>query len=195
MLPRFLLCSGNYRENMLKLILGGHGGSIMEFKKIFKIMNESFQNNEMRTYESQRKLLKNENYRMYTEYDDNDGVIGFLAYWSLKSCIFFEHLAISKNQRGKGIGTKIILKHIKNAEKPVFLEVHPPVTALAKRRINLYKRLGFNLNHFYYEQPALRENESSQQLMIMSYPKSISETDFNKYKNEIYNNVYNVKPC
>lgn len=164
----------------------------MDFDKVFEIMDEAFPNNEMRTYEDQKKLLDNDKYNIYAHYDENNEIIGFLAYWNLNNCVFLEHLAVSKNLRGKGTGAKIILDHIKNSTLPVFLEAEPPITDIAKRRINFYKRLGFHLNEFYYEQPSLRKNENAQRLMIMSYPDAISEEDFIKYKNEIYRDVYGL---
>ena len=113
-----------------------------------------------------------------------------MAYWKLDNCTFFEHLAVSKNFRGNGIGKQIILKNTENVKKPIFFEVELPNTEIAKRRIDFYKRLGFKLNNFYYEQPALRKNEKPQQMLIMSYPKQINEHDFAGYKKEIYDNVY-----
>lgn len=168
----------------------------MNFDEIFKIMDESFPNNEMRTYEGQKNLLNNDKYHVSVENNNNGALVGFLAYWILKSCVFFEHLAVSKNFRGKGIGTKIIknnLKNLKDIKKFIFLEVEPPDSEISKKRINFYKRLGFNLNKFYYEQPPLRKTEKSQHLLIMSYPTLIDEKTFIDYKREIYDNIYGAK--
>ncbi len=168
----------------------------MNFDEIFKIMDESFPNNEMRTYEGQKNLLNNDKYHVSVENNNNGALVGFLAYWILKNCVFFEHLAVSKNFRGKGIGTKIIknnLKNLKDIKKFIFLEVEPPDSEISKKRINFYKRLGFNLNKFYYEQPPLRKTEKAQHLLIMSYPTLIDEKTFVDYKREIYDNIYGVK--
>lgn len=166
------------------------GGYVMNFDEIFKIMDESFPNNEIRTYEAQKKLLDNDKYNIYVKKNESDSIIGFLAYWNLKNCTFFEHLAVSKKFRGNGVGKEIILENAKNVKKPIFFEVELPNTDIAQRRINFYKRLGFNLNEFYYEQPALRKNEKPQQMLIMSYPEPIDEQNFVDYKKEIYDNVY-----
>ncbi len=162
----------------------------MNFDEIFEIMDEAFPNSEMRTYEEQKKLLDNDKYNIYVKKNESGLVVGFLAYWTLESCTFFEHLAVSKKFRGNGIGKQIILENAENFKKPIFFEIEPPNTEIAKRRIDFYKRLGFKLNNFYYEQPALRKNEKPQQLLIMSYPEPISEQNFVEYKKEIYSNVY-----
>ena len=164
----------------------------MNFDEIFKIMDEAFPDSEMRTYEGQKRLLQNEKYHIYEELDDNGVLVGFLAYWTLNGCVFFEHLAVSSARRGRGIGKNILLKNIKDIKLPIFLEVEPPETELAKRRIAFYERLGFCLSDFYYEQPPLRKNQTAQQLLIMSYPAPISAEEFAKYKKEIYTNVYNT---
>ncbi len=164
----------------------------MSFDEIFKIMDEAFPDSEMRSYDNQKKLLQNNRYHMYREYDETGAIIGFLAYWALNSCTFFEHLAVHSQVRGKGIGKSIISKKLNDVKLPVFLEVELPETDTAKRRIAFYERLGFKLNNFFYEQPALREHETSQQLLIMSYPDAVSDEEFAKYKKEIYNNVYSI---
>ena len=164
----------------------------MNFDAIFKIMDEAFPDSEMRTYEGQKMLLKNEKYSIHEEFDENGAIVGFLAYWMLDSCVFFEHLAVSSKLRGQGIGKNILLKNIKGAKLPIFLEVEPPETDLAKRRIAFYEKLGFHLSDFYYEQPPLRENQLAQRLLIMSYPEPIAAEKFAKYKKEIYTNVYNT---
>ena len=162
----------------------------MNFDEIFQIMAEAFPSSEIRTYEGQKKLLENDRYHMDIKYAEDGTIIGFLAYWDLPSCTFFEHLAVAKNFRGQGIGKQIILEKAKNVKMPVFFEVELPNSEIAQRRINFYKRIGFILNDFHYEQPALRPNESPQPLLIMSYPDPIDEQNFIKYKREIYNNVY-----
>lgn len=164
--------------------------NVMKFEEIFSIMDEAFPNSEMRTYEEQKKLLNNKKYNIFTKENDQGEVIGFLAYWELNSCTFFEHLAVSKKYRGKGIGTQIILENLKNKKTPVLLEVELPKTEVASKRISFYKKLGFKQNTFYYEQPSLRKNEDSQQLLIMSYPGLLDEKSFFKYKKEIYKDVY-----
>ncbi len=163
----------------------------MDFDKIFEIMDETFPDSEMRSYDGQKKLLDNSKYNIYVKRNDEGSIVGFLAYWDLDSCLFFEHLVVSPHYRGRGLGSQIILDNIKNVSKPIFLEVELPTDEASQRRINFYKRFGFILNDFYYEQPDLRLNCEKMQLMIMSYPNSIDEAAFAPYKKEIYKNVYN----
>lgn len=162
----------------------------MNFDEIFQIMAEAFPSSEIRTYEGQKKLLENDRYHMDIKYAEDGTIIGFLAYWDLPSCTFFEHLAVAKNFRGRGLYRQLLFENIEKFKKPFIFEVEIPETKKAQQRINFYKRMGLFLNDFHYEQPALRPNESPQPLLIMSYPDPIDEQNFIKYKSEIYNNVY-----
>lgn len=162
----------------------------MNFDEIFQIMAEAFPSSEIRTYEGQKKLLENDRYHMDIKYAEDGTIIGFLAYWDLPSCTFFEHLAVAKNFRGRGLYRQLLFENIEKFKKPFIFEVEIPETKKAQQRINFYKRMGLFLNDFHYEQPALRPNESPQPLLIMSYPDTIDEQNFIKYKREIYNNVY-----
>ena len=162
----------------------------MDFDEIFKIMTEAFPSSEIRTYECQKKLLENDRYHMDVKYAEDGTIIGFLAYWDLPSCTFFEHLAVAKKFRGRGLYRQLIFENIEKFKKPFIFEVEIPKTKKAQQRINFYKRMGLFLNDFHYEQPAMRQGEMPLQLMIMSYPKPIDAQKFIEYKREIYNNVY-----
>lgn len=163
-----------------------------KFDSIYRIMEDSFPSSEMRTYDGQKSLLNNDFYHINVQTDDKDAVMGFLAYWDLSNCVFIEHLAVDENSRGKGIGGKLVDQIFKESKKAIFFEVEPPVDEISRRRVKFYEKKGAHLNGFYYEQPALRENEKAQHLMIMSYPNPIDGDSFNKYKEEIYKHVYNV---
>lgn len=165
---------------------------LKDFDAIYNIMDASFPDSEMRTYDGQKELLKNKRYYIKTNKSEEGKIQGFLAYWKLSNCTFLEHLAVSESARGKGIGGKLIEDAFKENEGNVFFEVEPATDDFSKKRIKFYQKRGAHLNEFYYEQPSLRPTEDAQRLFIMSYPNPISEEDFKKYKNEIYKNVYNI---
>ena len=165
-----------------------------KFDSIYRIMEDSFPSSEMRTYDGQKLLLNNAFYHINVQTDDKDAIIGFLAYWDLSNCVFIEHLAVDKNSRGKGIGGKLIDQIFKESKKDIFFEVEPPADEISCKRVKFYQKKGAHLNEFYYEQPALRKTEKAQRLMIMSYPNPIDKDSFTKYKEEIYEHVYNIMP-
>lgn len=166
---------------------------IDEFDDIFEIMDEAFPDSEMRTYEKQKDLLNDKYYRIITKKNENNKVIAFMAVWEFNDFTFVEHLATSRDARGSGIGTKFLCEYINEAQKPIILEVEPPNTEIAKRRIGFYQRIGFCLNDFPYKQPPLREGHGWSPLMVMTYPSPIHEKEFKKYKDKIYKESYKIK--
>ena len=161
-----------------------------KFDEIFKIMEESFPTNEIRTYQEQKELLNKKNYKIITHYSGNQ-IVAFIAVWDLKDFKFIEHLATTVKSRGKGIGSELVSNFILSGNKPIILEVEPPKDEITKRRINFYERLEFKYNDYYYEQPKLREDTLPCELKIMSYPNKLLPNEFEKVTNELYSQVYN----
>ena len=160
-----------------------------DFKGIFKIMAEAFPASERRTEEKQLALFNNVNYKPYVF--EKDGVlIGFILAWEISDFRFIEHFAVEKSYRGSGIGSRILSEYLLMNEKPVCLEVEPPLNSISERRIAFYKRLGFTLNNFEYFQPALQPGQKEVELKIMSYPKILSKEQFDFYRKRIFNAAY-----
>ena len=164
------------------------------FDEVFAIMDEAFPNHEMRTYEGQQKLLRNERYHLITKENEQNKLLAFMAVWEFDAFCFIEHLAVNRMARGKGIGGELIKEYLHSCKKPVVLEVEPPENEVAARRIAFYRRLGFKLNVFHYEQPPLRKESSWCTLLIMSYPYAVDEKEFAPFKQEIYRYAYGIQP-
>ena len=103
-------------------------------------------------------------------------------------------LAVNENARGKGIGTKALLRWAGESESPVVLEVEPPETAIAQRRIGFYQRAGFTLNSFSYWQPAMQPGQEPIPLLLMSRPGALSEEVFRRCRDCLLREVYGVSP-
>lgn len=161
-----------------------------EFDEVFEIMDESFPDEEMRTYEGQKALLKENEYRVFVKRDEKGQMLAFMTLWEFDEFSYVEHLATTQRARGRGIGSEIVKDYMKSTENPVILEVEPGDTELAKRRIGFYKRLGFHLNPYPYEQPALRVDTLPCRLEIMSYPRAITQQEFSHYVDILYQRVY-----
>ncbi|CAH0118660.1 hypothetical protein PAE9249_01152 [Paenibacillus sp. CECT 9249] len=162
------------------------------FDQVFTIMNASFPEIERRTYAGQKKLLSDPHYRLITETDDSDDIIAFLAVWEFSSFRFVEHIAVDPAIRGGGIGGKLMTAYIRESSKPILLEVEPPATDVAERRIHFYERLGFRLNPFEYVQPPLQKGQPELPLQMMSYPQLLTEEEFALFQEILYTKVYKV---
>lgn len=71
------------------------------------------------------------------------------------------------------------------------LEVEPPVTEQAIRRIKFYERLGYQTFPDAYYQPAYHEGYPPLELRLMQKGLTPGET-FLSIKNQLYKYVYNL---
>ncbi|WP_151736862.1 GNAT family N-acetyltransferase ['Paenibacillus yunnanensis' Narsing Rao et al. 2020] len=165
-----------------------------EFHEIYAIMEASFPEDEFRTFEGQRSLLRNPNYRLITEKDAAGVIQAFLAAWEFPLFRFVEHIAVSPRMRGGGLGRKLMERHLASSDKPVVLEVEPPMDELQKRRIGFYERLGFCLQTYEYRQPPLRPGQTGLPLQLMAYPRPVSEEEFRRIRDILYTEVYGQPP-
>ena len=163
------------------------------FDDVYRIMEENFPPDERRTYAKQKTLLDNENYHVYTVEDEGE-IIAFFAVWLLDGVVFGEHLAVDKSFHNRGIGSELLMKVVKSFDLPFVLEIELENSSdMAKRRAGFYRRLGFNINRFYYEQPSYGEGKSSIPMHLLSYPDMLDEGEFNQFKNVIYKEIYKIK--
>lgn len=163
-----------------------------DFDSFFNILDNSFPQNERRDYPSQKALLSVGKYRPFV-FKENDEVLALMATWEFADFAYVEHLAVDNKLRGKGVGTELIKNYLNKCDKKVFLEVEPPNCETSKKRVSFYEKLGFCFNDFYYLQQPLNPGDSPFRLNIMSYPESIGEKEFDKYKKDIYKDVYGVE--
>ncbi len=164
-----------------------------EFDTIFSIMEMSFPIDEYRPYDEQRALLYDAKYCIYVLADsDSADLKGFIAIWQLEDFTFIEHFAVNPIYRNQGLGT-LILQEIRQLTGCQFcLEVEPPQTDFAKRRIAFYKRNGFYLNDYPYMQPSISKGRQPIPLLIMSSEDGMEEARFAYIKKVIYREVYKI---
>lgn len=166
---------------------------IHQFDEVFSIMEQSFPEDEYRTYGEQKELLFNPHYQIYVLKDlKNNQVKAFITIWKFDDFAFIEHFAVNQNYRNQGLGA-CMLKEINTLLScQLCLEVELPETDYAKRRIEFYKRNGFYLNEYPYIQPAISKGKNPLKLFIMTSESHISMDEFERIKTIIYKNVYKV---
>lgn len=163
------------------------------YDEVYKILEDNFPPDERRTYEQQKNLLNSENYRIYTVEKD-DEIIAFFAVWILEGVVFGEHLAVGKKYHNGGIGSRLLMEVVKSFDVPFVLEIELENSSeMAKRRGGFYRRLGFNINNYEYAQPSYGKGKSAIPMHLVSYPDGLDETEFEKYKNIIYKEIYKIK--
>lgn len=162
------------------------------FDAVYSLLERSFPPDERRSYEEQKKLLDEKEYKIYAKFD-GDALVGFLATWSFGTQAYVEHFAVSPEFRNNGEGSRMLAETIKTLGVPVCLEVEKPEDELTTRRINFYKRNGFFLNLYPYIQPAYSPEKQPVPLLIMSTGANLTESEFKKIRSSLYKIVYKVE--
>lgn len=161
------------------------------FDEVFNIMQESFPEDERRSYDEQKKLLEKSYYNIYILKDDKDcSIKGFVAIYDFEKFVFLEHFAVSTSFRNQGLGAKILNELLTAMQRLICLEVELPNTENAARRIGFYKRNGFFLNNGPYVQPALGKGKNPLPMKIMSSGRELSSSEFEFVKNTLHKKVY-----
>lgn len=161
-----------------------------DFEQLFHLIEESFPSDEYRIYEEQKELLCNPLYSVYTLYDENRFIKGFISVWEFEDFAYIEHFAVNPNDRNAGLGKIILQELTERLNKMICLEVEPPENEMSIRRIKFYERNHFFLNEYPYMQPAMSKGKQSIPLLIMTSGNKIDKNTFEKIKNTLYTVVY-----
>ena len=162
-----------------------------DFDEVFRLMEISFPEDEYRTYDEQKSLLDNSVYEVYILPDlDDKAIKAFIAVWKFDSFAFIEHFAVNPTYRNNGIGSDFLREIVRMLRKMVCLEVEPPNSDMASRRIGFYKRNNFFLNKYPYTQPPISAGRNPVPLLIMTYGRYINKMEFSRIKEELFTQVY-----
>ncbi|OQY31361.1 MAG: hypothetical protein B6241_14270 [Spirochaetaceae bacterium 4572_59] len=161
-----------------------------DFEQFWNLYSHSFPENERRDLDLQRQIMSHPAFQI-RHYKNDDLYRGFLNTFHFTEFIFVDHLAVSPDQRGTGIGSSIMNELIESTSKPIILEVERPTSNDAVRRIDFYESLGFHLNVFDYIQPPIDEGRKAIPLFLMTYPERLDMKQFEKVRQIIHRNVYN----
>lgn len=166
-----------------------------EFNKVYRIMEEAFQENQIRSRVKMYELLTQQNnYSIYCVGNigrQDRNVIGFIVIWELDDVVFFESMAIEKHMRGKGLRGLLFDLVVKATTKPILFEIEPPEAFAQKRRIKLYESHNMIYNDYTYLKPPLKKDDEFMPLKLMSYPKALTNREFKDFQDVIHRDVYN----
>ena len=164
-----------------------------DFDKIYSLMKESFPPDEYRTYQEQKELLSNPQYRIYVlpDFKAKD-IKAFIAVWKFDDFAFIEHFAVNPTYRNGGVGSSMLQETVKLLSCMICLEVELPNSEISKRRIGFYERNGFFINNYMYIQPPISNGRNPVPLKIMTSGNEITEDKFDEIKALLYKYVYNA---
>lgn len=139
---------------------------------------DAFPADERRSAAEERRLTDSEPH-FHPHAILHDGhLCGLANTWHLAGVRYIEHLAIMPSQRAHGIASDV-LTILKGQGDPIILEVEPPETDEARRRVAFYERNGFRMLRVEYELPyedAAGETENlKMNLMVWGEIDNLSE--------------------
>lgn len=137
------------------------------------IYQNSFPQKEIRSLEDHLQALSDPHYTADGIWSDGR-LIGILYYWTAPEYVYIEHLAISPDLRGANMGSRVLEAFCRKAGR-IVLEIDPPETEIAVRRLRFYERLGFVRNDYHYVHPSFQRPYEPHQLVLMSYPKAMTD--------------------
>lgn len=154
---------------------------------------EAFAENQRHTKEDFRQLLNTNNQFNCNAVLMNNELVGFFHYWDFDVFLFLEHIAIEPPLRGHKLGEKVINLVRTFARKPLVIEVEQAENSeYGARRIEFYRRLGFEIVPFLYLQPPYRKGEDYVPLDMMCDHPEFASGHFENIKSTIYKQVYGV---
>lgn len=162
-----------------------------KFDRLFEILEYSFPPCERGSYALHRSEFTRDEFRCMC-YEPEGVPAAFINYYHLRdiNALFVEHFASAEELRGKGIGSAVMNSLLeRSGDSLVVLEVEPPEDELSRRRVQLYRRLGFTLNDGSYFQPPFYGNPKPLPLMLMS-TRPLSASEFASTAASIHRNVY-----
>jgi len=149
------------------------------YKTALDLYHISFPMHEQREPASQEKILSDDEYHFDLIYDKND-FAGLLLSWETEEFIYVEHFCIIPEMRNRNYG-QTALSLLGQQEKPVILEIDPPIDAISARRKRFYERNGFVSNPYPHIHPPYHRGNTGHDLVIMSYPKEITRSEYDSF--------------
>lgn len=123
-------------------------------KLILDLYESAFPAEERRPIDDFCRLVANDTVSLRAIFVNN-AFAGFITIWHFPKFYYIEHFALKSEQRGRGIGSQVLKRLKAMLERPVVLEAEPPsLSPEAARRIEFYRRNGFEVISTDYVQPS-----------------------------------------
>ena len=139
----------------------------------------SFPSHELRLWDDQKAVMSDPAYHFDMCLTDS-ALAGLILYWDFGSYIYVEHFCVEPSLRGHGLGT-LILAELARQNKTIILEIDPLVDDASVRRKGFYERCGYVANAFAHVHPPYQAANRGHELIVMSYPHAISQSEFDSF--------------
>ncbi len=156
-----------------------------QWGSVWNLYEESFPEAERRKKEDHLRAAADTRFFPLSVWEGRD-LIGLMFFWEWESYRYLEHLAVNPALQGQGHGSRM-LRHLRDSEHTIILEVDPLINELSVRRLQFYERAGYSLTPYRFMHLPYRLNVKPQELLILSYPRMITKEqhdDFVQFLNK-----------
>lgn len=155
-----------------------------------RLYEEAFPEPERRDLRQLKELTESCPQMYFNAVEDGGQLAGLFVYWDFGDFYFLEHLAVYAGMRNRKIGQQVLDYVAKNLPGVRLLEVEPPVEEIAARRVNYYRRNGYEVLDKTYRQPSYRCLGEDYPLWIMGNCPGIEKEKLQEYIARIKQEVY-----
>lgn len=171
---------------MMKLIRITSAGD-ESLDRLIPLYEESFPAEERREIAQLKRMIETQPSMFFNAIECDNELCGLFVYWELGDFYYLEHLAVYPEMRNKKIGQQVLDYVAANLKGLRLLEVEPTEDEITTRRVNYYRRNGYEVIDKTYIQPSYHEHKDACPLWIMgneATPRLAEFTD--KIKEEVY---------
>lgn len=157
------------------------------FPQGMELYRRSFPFHEQREAASQESLFSDPDYQFNLIYDEQLWA-GLLLCWETEFFIYVEHLCVFPELRNRRYGQRA-LETLGRREKPLILEIDPPVDDISRRRKGFYQRCGFVENPYPHIHPPYHAGHKGHPLMVLSAPSPLTEAEYRRFAHYLQSHV------
>lgn len=164
-----------------------------KFRQLLQLYQEAFPEEERREIQQLERLIREEPRMVFNAILCDGQPAGLFIYWDLEEFFYLEHLAVFAELRNRKIGQQVLDYVARHLEGERFLEVEPAADEMTSRRVNYYRRNGYEVVTEDYEQPAYDRTKKGMPLWVMSNTGTVSpdlERKIKRIQQTVYWNHY-----
>lgn len=158
------------------------------YDQIDMLYERAFPLYEKRSPAAKQRALQDDRYQLQAWRSDEGVFIGFIGAWIFKDYAYIEHLAVNDRLRSCGYG-KSILKQFLTEHPVTLLEIDPPTSEIARRRLRFYQSLGFQLNDVAHYHPSYHRQFPDHLLRVLSYPHVLDNSHYQMFNDDLRQHV------
>ena len=117
-----------------------------KFSSVYKRLIDAFPYEERRDERDEKKCFLKSQFNFCEITDDGESV-GLIVFWVFSKFLFVEHIAINKEIRSKGYGSKTFELLKSQYKLPIILEAESPETEMQKKNYSINQSKGFSVGY------------------------------------------------